>query len=1405
MTNKYTEYASKKYVNDKTEILPVKNEYVIFEDAVPRLMKDTATYGTDVGVDTNNIYIFDNLQNTDMIVRAARFNLIISFNDGTEDITENIIVDVDKQTGFLKYVNDYSVNLDYDADMNLIAVSVTKEIETDDGYEEIPCTVTKATFICILYSNLLSSNIIKDIKYEQIVQVPNTLDGLVDGRYEVLNNDEYYYLYDNSFVWDMNRINERLDENSGVTQNTSVDTVARRVIAVNQKDSEGIGFGQLVPINNKRKVCIFANADADVIVKVYNPNTKELMLTMNFDTNNSFEFTKDYLQLYQLIGINNIFIAFTIKDTPSGYELKNKVRNLIVTDEYTFLKKEEVLTKANTKEYEPTGDYNPATKKYVDDKVPHYNETLMFEISGADFKSLMTNDYFNINALNIDETKSHIIKVKMDINSDEENIRKLVYDKTNNALIDEISQMYIYNHKSYDGTNFIEDENSAVITLGITTFGTGGGTEEADGYFRLYEIDKVELDSNCLSDDVIIKNSLTVGSRMGDIGEFSVAEGINTIASGYVSHAEGINTTASEQSSHAEGINTTASYYNAHAEGNNTTASGNASHAEGGYTTASGVDSHAEGESSNSINSVISDFSPSTSNDVILTAWNENSFSLAKGTSSHVEGKDNLALGDYSHAEGNYTIAIGVASHVEGLVSRADGGYSHAEGNATTADGMCSHAEGDNTIASSENQHVQGKYNIEDTENKYAHIVGNGKYNYNTDEIIRSNAHTLDWNGNAWYAGKLSQDGTPTEDKDLTTKKYVDDKVAGIVDSAPETLDTLKELSAALGNDANFAATVSTQIGNKVDKVDGKGLSTNDLTTNLKNNYDAAYTHSTSTHAPSNAQKNSDITKAEIEAKLIGDISSHTHSQYLTSVPAEYITEAELNAKGYAPLDSPNFTNSISMARKSDTTIGAQSVALGYNTTASGDISHAEGNLTTASGEVSHAEGYNTTASGFASHAEGNLTTASGDISHAEGINTIASGEASHAEGGNTTASGAGSHAEGGGTIASSESQHVEGRYNIEDTENKYAHIVGNGTADNARSNAHTLDWNGNAWYQGKLSQEGTPTEDKDLTTKKYVDNKVPHYNETLMFEISGEDFKSFANNSYFNINALNLDETKSYVGKEKYDINSTEESIYRFVYDKENDILIDNDSQLYIYNHKSYDGTNFTEDENSAVITLNITPMDLVVEGNGCFKLYEVEKLELDTNCLSDNVSIVNSLTVGDRKGDIGIYSVVEGNENTASGIFSHAEGVYTTASGDYSHAEGGSTIASGNGSHAEGVDTRAGSYASHVEGNYTIASSDYQHVQGKYNIEDTKNKYAHIVGNGTSSDARSNAHTLDWNGNGWYKGKLSQDGVPTEDKDLVTKKYVNDLIASSGAQIEETDLDTILTDIYGFTDTTE
>ena len=137
-----------------------------------------------------------------------------------------------------------------------------------------------------------------------------------------------------------------------------------------------------------------------------------------------------------------------------------------------------------------------------------------------------------------------------------------------------------------------------------------------------------------------------------------------------------------------------------------------------------------------------------------------------------------------------------------------------------------------------------------------------------------------------------------------------------------------------------------------------------------------------------------------------------------------------------------------------------------------GNYSHAEGYHTEASGQHSHAEGYETTASGFNSHTEGTLVTASGTSSHAEGTGTTASGSYSHAEGHKTT--------------AKNRSQHAFGEYNELDPSTAlswdrgtYIEIVGNGTDENVRSNARTLDWDGNETLTGTITANGVNLNDE--------------------------------------------------------------------------------------------------------------------------------------------------------------------------------------------------------------------------------------------------------------------------------------------------------------------------------------
>ena len=67
------------------------------------------------------------------------------------------------------------------------------------------------------------------------------------------------------------------------------------------------------------------------------------------------------------------------------------------------------------------------------------------------------------------------------------------------------------------------------------------------------------------------------------------------------------------------------------------------------------------------------------------------------------------------------------------------------------------------------------------------------------------------------------------------TDKQITDKIAKIIANAPADFDTLKEISDWIESHEDSASAMNTAINNKVDKVTGKGLSTNDFTTTLKN------------------------------------------------------------------------------------------------------------------------------------------------------------------------------------------------------------------------------------------------------------------------------------------------------------------------------------------------------------------------------------------------------------------------------------------------------------------------------------------------------------------------------------------------------------------------------------------
>jgi len=207
-----------------------------------------------------------------------------------------------------------------------------------------------------------------------------------------------------------------------------------------------------------------------------------------------------------------------------------------------------------------------------------------------------------------------------------------------------------------------------------------------------------------------------------------------------------------------------------------------------------------------------------------------------------------------------------------------------------------------------------------------------------------------------------------------------------------------------------------------------------------------------------------------------------------------------------------------------------------------------------------------------------------------------------------------------------------------------------------------------------------------------------------------------------------------------------------RFWFDTTNNLL------------KRYDGTSWKP--------ISVSSDDVVVLSNGnkisltSYLNTQIATLAEGIDTKQDKLSFYTEVSGASPSATISVKniklegSVAEGS-TLASGNYSHAEGFGSTASGNYSHAEGSTTTASGNHSHAEGFRTTASSYQSHSEGIYTKASSPYQHAQGKYNIEDANEKYADIIGNGTSEDKRSNAATVSWDGISWSQTDVRAGGT--------------------------------------------
>jgi len=185
----------------------------------------------------------------------------------------------------------------------------------------------------------------------------------------------------------------------------------------------------------------------------------------------------------------------------------------------------------------------------------------------------------------------------------------------------------------------------------------------------------------------------------------------------------------------------------------------------------------------------------------------------------------------------------------------------------------------------------------------------------------------------------------------------------------------------------------------------------------------------------------------------------------------------------------------------------------------------------------------------------------------------------------------------------------------------------------------------------------------------------------------------------------------------------------------------------------------------------------------------------QMDDNSATNNSAGTYAVAMGYSTIASGTYSAAMGYDTTASGINSTAIGHFTTASGDYSTAIGENTTASGETSTAMGYQSTASGIASTAMGKSTasgtystamgydtvasgigstamgrsIASDFASTVIGQYNSSGSSatsaeffstSAPAFVIGNGTASNAKSDAFKVMFNGDTTVSNDLTVSG---------------------------------------------
>lgn len=485
----------KNYTDSKTKTITEKYDAYILNNAVPESSVTGEVYGdqaTLYKISDSDIVFPENsiLTNEDLKYKLSSINklseiqkCIITYNDGTQDITKNIELErgsyySDTNDGLIIMLREEYPDENGESKFGLFVIAAVEDNSSSPQSDERVMRpaykyleVKKITLYIELYKNQLPDKAIIDLNFDKITNLPTDIENLKNNEGNILTREEKILLKKNRSPWGSENID---DYNKAPYTTSAPNNTFRNVNNINQgitvkakKPALGKGL-KIEPFYYVYTYYLYYRKSPNVVIDIVNSKGT---IIHSLDSNED----ADTLQFYYLSANtfdknNDCYFVFSLKeDAPADgvygvyqFHLINMGDSILT---YADVDKKEI-SKYALMSYVDDKVVGLATESYVDDKTSM--ENVIFE--GESNDPLIIHDYWTHCPVS-DGDGCWVVDKQIEFDSSKPNPYYLLCDNTlyspENSTFDATNSAWIYAKVPNSGIIFIcnkyNNENKLVL------------------------------------------------------------------------------------------------------------------------------------------------------------------------------------------------------------------------------------------------------------------------------------------------------------------------------------------------------------------------------------------------------------------------------------------------------------------------------------------------------------------------------------------------------------------------------------------------------------------------------------------------------------------------------------------------------------------------------------------------------------------------------------------------------------------------------------------------------------------------------------------------------------------------------------------------------------------------------